>query len=767
MRDAVIVEAVRTPVGKRNGGLSGVHPVDLSGHVLKALAERTGIDPALVDDVIWGCVSQVGEQTFDIARNAVLAAGWPESVPGVTVDRQCGSSQQAVHFAAAGVISGQYDVVVAGGVESMSRVPMGFSVSGAWPFGESFRARYDGVAPNQGIGAEMIAERWDLSRTQLDEYSLASHEKAAAAQDEGRFDEQIVPVTTPDGTSGRKDEGIRRGGTLESLAKLKPAFRPDGVITAGNSSQISDGSAALLITTSEKAAELGLTPLARIHTAVLAGADPVIMLTAPIPATTQGAGAQRPVHRPDRRVRGQRGVRAGAAGLAGRDRRRPQGAEPQRRRDRAGPPARRQRRPADDHAGATTCATTASATGCRPCARAAARPTPPSSSCSSPKITCAAPCYDPEHEQFREVVREFLAREVAPHAPGLGDRRDRRPRGVPGCGQARRDRLQRARRVRRRGRRDFRFNAVVAEELAVAGPGTPAFTLHNDIVAPYLVSLATPEQQQRWLPGFASGDLIGAIAMSEPGAGSDLAGVRTHAERDGTTGCCPGPRPSSPPASTPTWSSWSTRTDPTAGHRGFSLLVVERDMPGFTRGRNLEKIGQKSQDTAELFFDQVRVPAANVLGQQGRGFYHLMHNLPAERLSIAVSAVAGARAIFTETVAYAKNRTAFGQPIGAFQHNRFVLAELDTELDIAQVYVDRCLEAVVAGELTAVEAAKAKWWTTELQKRVVDACVQLHGGYGYMLEYPVARAYLDARVQTIYGGTTEIMKEIIGRDLGL
>ena len=287
MRDAVIVAAVRTPVGKRNGGLSGVHPVDLSGQVLQALAARTGIDPALVDDVIWGCVSQVGEQTFDIARNAVLAAGWPESVPGVTVDRQCGSSQQSVHFAAAGVIAGQYDVVVAGGVESMSRVPMGSSVNGAWPFGESFRARYDGVAPNQGVGAEMIAERWELSRTQLDEYSLASHEKAATAQDDGRFDEQIVPVTIPDGTQVSKDEGIRRGGTVESMANLKPAFRPDGVITAGNSSQISDGSAALLIMTSAKAAELGLTPLARIHTAVLAASDPVIMLTAPIPATAK------------------------------------------------------------------------------------------------------------------------------------------------------------------------------------------------------------------------------------------------------------------------------------------------------------------------------------------------------------------------------------------------------------------------------------------------------------------------------------------------
>jgi acetyl-CoA acyltransferase len=287
VRDAVIVAAVRTPIGKRNGGLSGTHPVDLSAQVLQALAARTGLDPAVVDDVIWGCVGQVGEQTFDIGRNAVLGAGWPESVPGVTVDRQCGSSQQSVHFAAAGVVAGQYDVVVAGGVESMSRVPMGASVNGAWPFGEGFRARYDGVAPNQGVGAEMIADQWKLSRTQLDEFSLASHEKAAAAQDDGRFDEQIVTVTTPDGTQVSQDEGIRRGGTVESMGGLKPAFRPDGVITAGNSSQISDGSAALLITTSAKAAELGLTPLVRIHTAVLAASDPVIMLTAPIPATAK------------------------------------------------------------------------------------------------------------------------------------------------------------------------------------------------------------------------------------------------------------------------------------------------------------------------------------------------------------------------------------------------------------------------------------------------------------------------------------------------
>jgi acetyl-CoA acyltransferase len=288
MRDAVIVAAVRTPVGKRNGALAGVHPVDLSAHVLNALAERAGLaDPAEVDDVIWGCVSQVGEQTFDIARNAVLAAGWPQSVPGVTVDRQCGSSQQSVHFAAAGLVSGQYDVVVAGGVESMSRVPMGSSIgpSRVNPSGSGLETVFHGVAPNQGISAEMIAERWGQSRAQLDEYSVASHDKAAAAIDGGRFTAQITPVKLEDGTVVGTDEGVRRGSTVEGLAKLKPAFRPDGVIHAGNSSQISDGSAALLMTTSEKAAELGLTPIARVHTAVLAADDPVIMLTAPIPAT--------------------------------------------------------------------------------------------------------------------------------------------------------------------------------------------------------------------------------------------------------------------------------------------------------------------------------------------------------------------------------------------------------------------------------------------------------------------------------------------------
>ncbi|MCH9760210.1 MAG: thiolase family protein [Actinomycetia bacterium] len=288
MAEAVIVEAVRSPVGKRNGGLSGVHSGELSAQVLNGLVERAGVDPAIVDDVIWGCVIQAGEQALDIARTAVLAAGWPESVPGVTVDRQCGSSQQSVHFAAAGVVAGHYDVVVAGGVESMSRTPMGASLAnGGHPYPEAFRSRYS-QTPNQGIGAEMIAEQWGLSRIALDEFSLGSHEKAAAAQESGAFDDQIVAIRATDEARDSivlKDEGIRRGGTLESIGKIKPAFKEDGVIHAGNSSQISDGAAALLFMSAEKAKSLGVKPLAKVHTAVLAGADPVIMLTAPIPAT--------------------------------------------------------------------------------------------------------------------------------------------------------------------------------------------------------------------------------------------------------------------------------------------------------------------------------------------------------------------------------------------------------------------------------------------------------------------------------------------------
>lgn len=283
---AVIVEAVRTPVGRRNGGLSSVHPADLSAVVLNALVERAGIDPSVVEDVIWGCVQQVGDQANDVARNAVLAAGWPETVPGVTVDRQCGSSQQALNFAVASVAAGHYDVVVAGGVESMSRVPMGSAgtFEGS-PYSPAFMERYNGVKPNQGVGAEAIAEKWGLTRNDLDAFSVQSHERAAAAQDAGLFDNQIVPVTTPDGTVISRDEGIRRGSSVESLGKLKTVFKEDGVIHAGNASQISDGASALLIMSEEAAARYGVTPIAKIHSVAVVGDDPIIMLTAPIPAT--------------------------------------------------------------------------------------------------------------------------------------------------------------------------------------------------------------------------------------------------------------------------------------------------------------------------------------------------------------------------------------------------------------------------------------------------------------------------------------------------
>ncbi|MFG3168581.1 thiolase family protein [Streptomyces sp. NPDC048200] len=290
MRDAVIVDAVRTPVGKRGGSLSALHSASLSAHVLKALAERNHLDPILVDDVVWGCASAVGMQAGCVGRAAVLAAGWPESVPGLTVDRQCGSSQQALHQAAAGVVSGQYDIAVAGGVEIMSRLPLG-TTRGDGSFGEPFGpdvfARYDGVRFNQGTGAQLIADEYGITRAEMDQHGLDSHERAARAVDEGLFDAQITPVPLDDGTFFATDEGVRRGSSMETLGSLKPAFRADGSITAGNASQVSDGSAALLVTTSEVARAQGWTPMARVHTAVVTGTDPVTMLKGPIPATAK------------------------------------------------------------------------------------------------------------------------------------------------------------------------------------------------------------------------------------------------------------------------------------------------------------------------------------------------------------------------------------------------------------------------------------------------------------------------------------------------
>ncbi|MGX9882908.1 thiolase family protein [Streptomyces sp. NPDC002276] len=286
MREAVVVEAVRTAVGKRNGGLAGVHAADLSAVVLRALVDRTGLDPEVVDDVVWGCVGQLGDQSSNIGRYAVLAAGWPDTIPGTTVNRACGSSQQALDFAAQTVMSGQQDVVVAGGVEVMSRVPLGASRAGGMPYGPQVLARYEDFSFNQGVSAELIARKWGLGRGVLDEFAALSHERAAAAQDGGAFDAQIVPVAVSTDTGAvTMDEGIRRGTSGATLAKLKPSFQEDGVIHAGNSSQISDGAAALLVTTPEKARELGLTPIARYRAGVVTGSDPVLMLTGPIPAT--------------------------------------------------------------------------------------------------------------------------------------------------------------------------------------------------------------------------------------------------------------------------------------------------------------------------------------------------------------------------------------------------------------------------------------------------------------------------------------------------
>ena len=291
-------------------------------------------------------------------------------------------------------------------------------------------------------------------------------------------------------------------------------------------------------------------------------------------------------------------------------------------------------------------------------------------------------------------------------------------------------------------------------------------TLHSDVCLPYFLEYCTDEQKDRWLPGIASGELITAVAMTEPGIGSDLASMSTTAERDGDTYVLNGSKTFITNGINSDLVIVAAKTDPTQRHDGISLMVVEAGMDGFERGRNLDKIGMHAQDTAELFFTDVRVPVANRIGDEGEGFLLLVRNLPQERLSIAMAGVAHARAMLSWTVEYAKERTAFGQPIGSFQNSRFKLAEMETEITIAEVFVDRCVAALNDRALTAEEAAMAKWWCTELQKRVADACVQLHGGYGYMHEYAVARAYADARVTSIYGGTTEIMKEIIGRSMG-
>ena len=375
--------------------------------------------------------------------------------------------------------------------------------------------------------------------------------------------------------------------------------------------------------------------------------------------------------------------------------------------------------------------------------------------------------YEAEHEAFRMSVRSFVDKHIAPfhrqwEADGIVDRGvwlEAGKQGLLGTDVPEQ--------YGGGGVKDFRYNCIVGEELTRAGASGVGFTLHNDVMAPYLLDLTTDEQKQRWLPPFVTGEMITAIAMSEPGAGSDLQGLRTTARRDGSDWIVSGSKTFITNGINADLVLVVARTDPDAGAHGFSLLAVERGMPGFERGRNLDKVGMKAQDTAELFFDEVRVPAGNLVGTAGGGFVHLMNALPQERLSIAVVAVAAARKILDLTLAYCKERTAFGKAIGSFQHNRFVLAEMETEISIAEQYIDRAVLEHNAGRFDVKDAAMAKWWTTELQKRVVDQCVQLHGGYGYMLEYPVAKAFLDSRVQTIYGGTTEIMKEIIGRSMGV
>lgn len=376
--------------------------------------------------------------------------------------------------------------------------------------------------------------------------------------------------------------------------------------------------------------------------------------------------------------------------------------------------------------------------------------------------------YEPEHEAFRQSVRAFVEKEIVPRyseweAAGIVDRSlwaDAGRQGFLG--------MDVPEQYGGGGVKDFRFNAVLDEEIVRVGASGIGWGLHNDVVAPYLLELTTADQKARWLPGFCSGELITAIAMSEPAAGSDLQGIRTHARRDGDTYVLDGSKTFVTNGINADLVIVVARTDlDTKASQGTSLLVVERGMAGFERGRNLDKIGMKAQDTAELFFDDVRVPTENLLGRENAGFLHLMQMLPQERLSIAVVAVAASRFIFEQTLEYSKGRQAFGRAIGSFQHSRFVLAELATEIEIAETYLEKAVREHNAGRFSIVDAAMSKWWTTELQKRVVDQCVQLHGGYGYLLEYPVAKAYLDSRVQTIYGGTTEIMKEIIGRSLGI
>ena len=375
--------------------------------------------------------------------------------------------------------------------------------------------------------------------------------------------------------------------------------------------------------------------------------------------------------------------------------------------------------------------------------------------------------FEEEHRLFRDSFRTFVEREVVPYhdqweKDGMVSRDLWRKAGDHGflC-------MNVPEAYGGLGLADYRYNMIVIEELVRAGTTGPGFTVHTDIVAPYFVHFGTEDQKQRYLPKMVSGECIGAIAMTEPNTGSDLAGIRTTAVRQGDNYVINGQKTFITNGILNGLVIVVAKTDPDAKHEGVSLFVVERGMEGYEPPRKLDKMGLHAQDTAELFFNDVSVPKENLLGQEGHGFFQLMQRMPQERLAVAAGAVRAAEAVLEMTLAYCQDRTAFGRPIGKFQHTRFTLAEMKTEIEIARVFLNDCVLRHNRGDLSTERAAMAKWWTTELQKRVVDTGVQLHGGYGYMLEYPIAKAYLNSPAQTIYAGTTEIMKEIIGRAMGL
>ncbi|MGW0761697.1 acyl-CoA dehydrogenase family protein [Streptomyces sp. NPDC002814] len=372
-----------------------------------------------------------------------------------------------------------------------------------------------------------------------------------------------------------------------------------------------------------------------------------------------------------------------------------------------------------------------------------------------------------EHEMFRETARSYYLRECAPYAQEW-ERDGQVSRAAwTAAGKAGLIGWQFPEEYGGQGIQDFRYNAIMAEEMHATGSVGIGLGLQNDVIPPYLTHLTSPEQKARWLPGVTSGEAICALALSEPAAGSDLKGIRTTARRDGDEWVIDGSKTFITNGILADLVIVACKTDPEAGHKGISLIVVERGTEGFERGRKLDKVGMKAQDTAELFFHEVRVPAENLIGREGRGFYHMMGNLPTERLAIAVAALASAERAFELALEYAKTRVAFGRPIGEFQANRFALADIKAKLGAARVYLDGCIMALYEGKLTAEEAAAAKYWTTETGWEVIDRCMQLFGGYGYVNEYEIARIWRDSRVQRVFGGTSEIMQEIIGRSLGL